>query len=124
MPRGELDEVRFQCDARLDENSAGDIGVSVIGVLRGTTVEIFGVWSDIIAGKSAPTGFMCATEHCGSWLASDGAISYSTILMPSYATSTWRDPAPPVAVSLHRESGWCCVMKAMLKNVISKKYFT
>ncbi|MGF6200046.1 hypothetical protein QF012_002073 [Pseudomonas laurylsulfatiphila] len=70
MPRGELDEVRFRCDARLDENSAADIGVSVIGVLRGTTVEIFGVCSDIIAGKPAPPGFMCATEHCGSWQAS------------------------------------------------------
>jgi hypothetical protein len=45
---------------------------------------VLGEWEGLIAGKPAPTGFCVVhnvgytTEHCGSWLASDGASPDTT----------------------------------------------
>ncbi|MCY1423264.1 hypothetical protein D9M71_389720 [compost metagenome] len=46
-----------------------------------------GVVSALIAGKPAPTSSEC-TEHCGSWLASDGAYNlYVNVNLPPDAVN-------------------------------------
>ncbi|KAE9648259.1 hypothetical protein EJA70_02255 [Pseudomonas sp. PB103] len=72
-------------------NGAGRGGGDSIGrsgfwaiIERKIWSEFRGECEDVIAGKPAPTGFCVVhnvgytTEHCGSWLASDGASPDTT----------------------------------------------
>ncbi|PMZ75454.1 hypothetical protein C1X65_13100 [Pseudomonas sp. FW305-70] len=87
------------------------MGCRSSGFSGGTTVEIFGVWSDAFASKSsrrtaAPT-LECISNVGAGLLAKrpPARAQYScrhTPLQPG------TDPAPRARANLHRESGWCC----------------
>ncbi|PNB73782.1 hypothetical protein C1X64_12860 [Pseudomonas sp. GW456-E7] len=80
--------------------------MSVIAVLRCTTVEIFGVWSDAFAGKPAPT--MECISNVGAGLLAKGPSATARYSCRHTPLQPGADPAPCARASLHRESGWCC----------------